>query len=316
MSRNSRPEHLCPRRGLAAGATVRPTRSCRCGIRSASHIPPISKIFRMCCAYPGCGWRWLHRWWAQRSGCGFLGCRLSGRHERRTPICYRLRQFACKLHILVFTFAGVSIAVAWHRRIILGEQPGFSGSNVATKSLWRYDGVGFAIGLIAFLPSPGGRSADVSFVVFPSLEVELREVPGADPGDFSGIFDRLCPRAAPELVASGARGRKCGLDVQRDVETYPRKHLADDLGHSRPACSRRRSSYLDFLVLDFLVRAYLPARCSPVAWPSARQFSPPTICSLSQSGSAFCLTPTRISSSGRDCNAYGEAYRQRTCRSP
>jgi hypothetical protein len=55
--------------------------------------------------------------------------------------------------ILVFAFAGISIAVAWHRRIILGEHPGFSGSNVATKGLWRYVWIGFAIGLIAFLPS-------------------------------------------------------------------------------------------------------------------------------------------------------------------
>jgi hypothetical protein len=56
------------------------------------------------------------------------------------------------LAILVFTFAGASIAVAWHRRLILGEPPGFSGSNVATKGLWRYVGIGFAISLIAFLP--------------------------------------------------------------------------------------------------------------------------------------------------------------------
>jgi hypothetical protein len=56
------------------------------------------------------------------------------------------------LVILVFTFAGASIAVAWHRRLILGEPPGFSGSNVATKGLWRYVGIGFAIALIAFLP--------------------------------------------------------------------------------------------------------------------------------------------------------------------
>jgi hypothetical protein len=37
---------------------------------------------------------------------------------------------------LVLMLAGLSIAVAWHRRIILGERPGFSGSNVATKNLW------------------------------------------------------------------------------------------------------------------------------------------------------------------------------------
>jgi hypothetical protein len=54
---------------------------------------------------------------------------------------------------LVLVLAGVSIAVAWHRRIILGEHPGFSGSNVATKNLWRYVWTGIAIYLIVFLPS-------------------------------------------------------------------------------------------------------------------------------------------------------------------
>jgi len=53
---------------------------------------------------------------------------------------------------LLSLFAGVSIAVAWHRHIILGEDPGFSGSNVATKDLWRYVGVGLAICLIVMLP--------------------------------------------------------------------------------------------------------------------------------------------------------------------
>jgi hypothetical protein len=48
--------------------------------------------------------------------------------------------------------AGVSIAVAWHRHIILGERPRLSGSNVATISFWRYVVVGLAIFLIAFVP--------------------------------------------------------------------------------------------------------------------------------------------------------------------
>jgi hypothetical protein len=52
---------------------------------------------------------------------------------------------------LVLILAGISIAVAWHRRIILGEHPRLSGSNVATKSLWRYVGVGLAICLIVIL---------------------------------------------------------------------------------------------------------------------------------------------------------------------
>ena len=45
-----------------------------------------------------------------------------------------------------------SIAVAWHRRIILDEQPRFSGSNVFTKSLWYYIGAGILITLTAWLP--------------------------------------------------------------------------------------------------------------------------------------------------------------------
>jgi hypothetical protein len=54
---------------------------------------------------------------------------------------------------LVVVLAGVSIAVAWHRRLILGEHPGLSGSNVATRSLWRYVVIGLAIILIVALPA-------------------------------------------------------------------------------------------------------------------------------------------------------------------
>jgi hypothetical protein len=52
---------------------------------------------------------------------------------------------------LVWLLAGVSIAVAWHRRIILGEHPGPSGSNVATKTLWLYVLTGIDIYAIAIL---------------------------------------------------------------------------------------------------------------------------------------------------------------------
>jgi hypothetical protein len=65
--------------------------------------------------------------------------------------------------------AGVSIAVTWHRMIILGERPGLSASNVTSKNLWRYIGVGLVIILITalplvlvlapmvyFIPKPGG----------------------------------------------------------------------------------------------------------------------------------------------------------------
>ena len=54
---------------------------------------------------------------------------------------------------ILLLFAGVSIAVAWHRLLILGERPGFSGANVATGNLWHYVGMGIVIFLISFLPA-------------------------------------------------------------------------------------------------------------------------------------------------------------------
>jgi hypothetical protein len=54
---------------------------------------------------------------------------------------------------LALIFAGASIAVAWHRRLILEERPGLSGSNVATKSVWRYAWIGLAIGLVVIVPT-------------------------------------------------------------------------------------------------------------------------------------------------------------------
>jgi hypothetical protein len=54
---------------------------------------------------------------------------------------------------LIFIFAGISIAVAWHRRLILEERPGFSGSNVAIKNVWRYAWIGLVIGLAVIVPT-------------------------------------------------------------------------------------------------------------------------------------------------------------------
>ena len=54
---------------------------------------------------------------------------------------------------ILLLFAGVSIAVAWHRLMILHERPAFSSSNIATKTLWRYVGMAIAIFLINVLPA-------------------------------------------------------------------------------------------------------------------------------------------------------------------
>jgi hypothetical protein len=53
---------------------------------------------------------------------------------------------------LAVTCAAISIAVAWHRLLLLNETPGLSGSNIGTRSLWRYVGIGIVVGLIAALP--------------------------------------------------------------------------------------------------------------------------------------------------------------------
>ena len=53
----------------------------------------------------------------------------------------------------LLAFAGASIAVAWHRLMILNEPPGISGSNIATTTLWRYVGIAIAIFAIDVVPA-------------------------------------------------------------------------------------------------------------------------------------------------------------------
>jgi hypothetical protein len=77
---------------------------------------------------------------------------------------------------ILLGLAGVSIAVAWHRLLILGEHPSFSGSNVATRDLWRYIGIGLAIVLIVMLP--------IMTIVFPAFYFILplqHAAPGSPP---------------------------------------------------------------------------------------------------------------------------------------
>jgi hypothetical protein len=53
---------------------------------------------------------------------------------------------------LILLLAGISIAVAWHRLVILGEHPGLSGSNVVARNMWQFVRAGLAICLIVILP--------------------------------------------------------------------------------------------------------------------------------------------------------------------
>jgi hypothetical protein len=70
------------------------------------------------------------------------------------PAMPKSAEISLLMHLdnILLLLAGVSIAVAWHRLMILNEQPGFSGSNIATKNLWRYVVAAIALFLIMFLP--------------------------------------------------------------------------------------------------------------------------------------------------------------------
>jgi hypothetical protein len=53
---------------------------------------------------------------------------------------------------VVMTLAALSIAVAWHRLLLLDERPGRSGGNIGTRYFWLYVAAAVIICLIAILP--------------------------------------------------------------------------------------------------------------------------------------------------------------------
>ena len=57
------------------------------------------------------------------------------------------------LYTIIFLLSTVSIAVAWHRAMILREHPGVSGSNIASGSVWRYIWMSIALTIVVMLPT-------------------------------------------------------------------------------------------------------------------------------------------------------------------
>lgn len=104
-------------------------------------------------------------------------------------------------NFFVLLAGAVSIAVAWHRLMILNEQPGFSGSNVPSKELWRYILVGIAICLISFLPA-----VLVMFMSFYSLS--LLKAPGSAP---PSAFFALIPVIFALYAVGGAAALRISL---------------------------------------------------------------------------------------------------------
>src|SRR5712691_382833 len=91
-----------------------------------------------------------------------------------------------------------------------------------------------------YLPDrfPAGSSGYVSCVLF-RVSLESRWEPTAfrilrsDPAHPCALRSRYCRRVSFEFVATRTGGRRLELDVQTDVASYPRQHLAAVLGHRR-----------------------------------------------------------------------------------
>jgi hypothetical protein len=71
---------------------------------------------------------------------------------------------------LLLVIAATSIAVAWHRRILLGEQPGFSGGNIATRALWCTIMVEIALAAIALM-LPYAIVVSIIYLAGPNLNI-------------------------------------------------------------------------------------------------------------------------------------------------
>ncbi|MCC8936506.1 hypothetical protein H8A99_08330 [Bradyrhizobium sp. Arg68] len=71
------------------------------------------------------------------------------------PSMTQLRQTTALLQLgaALAILAAVSIAVAWHRLMILDEQPGLSGSNITSGDLWHFVVIGFLLCVILIGPA-------------------------------------------------------------------------------------------------------------------------------------------------------------------
>ncbi|MGC2782140.1 MAG: hypothetical protein WA418_41555 [Bradyrhizobium sp.] len=138
---------------------------------------------------------------------------------------------------LLLALGGVSIAVAWHRFLILGEQPPFSGSNVVTRALWRYVLVGLV--LFAIMVVPGWVAVAVAL-------------------QFSGSFASPPPGVFLPLASLGLLLYVAGIGVAlRLAVLLPARAVGDDALTFAQAWRQTRGSTL-WLFWGFVVTALLP----------------------------------------------------------
>jgi hypothetical protein len=146
---------------------------------------------------------------------------------------------------LLLALGGVSIAVAWHRFLILGEQPPFSGSNVVTRALWRYALVGLI--LFAIMVVPGWVAVAVA-------------------SQFSGSFASPPPAIFVPLASLGLLLYVAGVGVAlRLAVLLPARAVGDDALTFAQAWRQTRGSTWR-LFWGFVITALLPVLIANMAF--------------------------------------------------
>lgn len=194
--------------------------------------------------------------WLQWS---WLSTMLPGQESGRSPgaPARSLQTVLILLPQLLLAFGGVSIAVAWHRYLILREQPPFSGSNVVTRALWRYILVGVVLFAIMVVP---GRIASVTASQFS----------GSFASPPSGVFLPILSLGLLLYVAGAAVALRLAV-------LLPARAVGDDAVTITQAWRRTRGSTWR-LFWGFVVTAVLPVLIAnmllvivspPTPWPDS-----------------------------------------------
>jgi hypothetical protein len=124
----------------------------------------------------------------------------------------------------IVVLASVSIAVAWHRLLLLEERPGRSGGNLVTSALWLYVGAAIIICLLQAVPF---LALLLAIWVFGWTPAAGRRDRTSDPLPHRRSYRRRCWRhchpAAALPAASGLRDRRFDADDQGRLPPQPRQ---------------------------------------------------------------------------------------------
>jgi len=168
----------------------------------------------------------------------------------------------------IIVIAGISIAVEWHRLMILNQQPSFSGSNVATGPFWRYVLVSLVLSAIVLLPPLG--------VVFMALRLLA-----ASMGHFNAFFWWIV------LVVFGSGGLGIALALRLSPLLAAQAIGRTELTFEEVWCRTRGNTWR--LFLGIVLTALPPLMVPDVVFFSITGFVRPSDILLSVAGTITIL---------------------------